>query len=133
MSKINLDKFIGIPFSYCGKDISGCNCWELLRMVFAEYGIIVPEFIIDQFDPKTIHDSVQKGKSLWIKIEEPVEPCALLFKGFRVDAPNLATHLGIYVGEGRFLHITESRRSVNERLFKPFFMSNLVGMYEFKG
>lgn len=133
MSKVNLDKFIGIPFSWNGKETTGCNCWQLLRLVFAEYGIIVPEFVIDQFDPETIHDTVEKGKSLWVKIEEPVEPCALLFKGFRIGALNLSTHIGIYVGEGRFLHTTESRRSVNERLDKPFFMSNLVGMYEFKG
>ena len=123
---------IGIPFVDGGRDLKGCDCWGLTMLAFKRYGFDLPDFSISCFASGLIDGQVREQKRLWRKIDAPVDPCVVTFR-IDPDVPDLVTHLGVYVGWGRFLHTMIKRNSVTERLDHPYFVNRIEGYYVFAG
>lgn len=87
-------KFLGLPYAWGGRSsLDGYDCSGFVQMLYAQIGVQLPRDSKDQF--------VWKGFQ-----EVPIEKLApgdLIFWG---KAEDQIRHVGMFVGEGRFIHST---------------------------
>ncbi|MFP4084084.1 MAG: NlpC/P60 family protein [Desulfonatronovibrio sp.] len=107
--------FIGIPYQWGGtSETSGFDCSGLTMVVYRQNGLNLPRVSRHQFQAgRDIHiNSVQKGD--------------LVF--FDTRNRGQVSHVGIYIGQGKFIHAPASGRRVStEHLSNPYFRSRFVG------
>ncbi|HBA86021.1 MAG TPA: hypothetical protein DCZ95_18200 [Verrucomicrobia bacterium] len=101
------DEYIEIPFVCDGRDRSGCDCWGLVRLVYAErLGINLPSF------PGTLKDGsvaslkraarlAEQQQQMWVKVADPQPFDVILF----------GAHVGLYVSQTEMLHIEIGKNS----------------------
>ena len=105
--------FRGVPYRQGGADPAGFDCSGLVQYVFAQYGIIVPRVVEQQY---------QVGNKLH---PADVKPGDLLF--FSTKGPG-ASHVAIAIGEGRFVHAPNSTGVVRvEALSSTYWGSRYIG------
>jgi cell wall-associated NlpC family hydrolase len=84
---------MGRPYEYggTGEGGSGFDCSGLIQYAFGKHGISLPRRSVDQ---------AREGKKIDRKLDQ-LKPADLLTFSNR-GGP--VTHVGMYVGEGRFIH-----------------------------
>lgn len=98
---MSYEDLIGIPFKDGGRDKTGMDCWGLARECFKRQGIYVKDYSVSAMEESKISEKMEKEHSQWKKLEEPVEGCLVLI---RTEPKLWANHVGIYIGNGRFIH-----------------------------
>jgi cell wall-associated NlpC family hydrolase len=112
---------LGTPYLYGGTDPQrGFDCSGLVAWVHGRAGIVVPRTAAQQF---AVAEPVPR---------EELRPGDLVF--FRLDRRSRAvTHVGVYSGQGRFVHAPQSGRVVEEaRLDDPYFAERFAGAGRFR-
>jgi cell wall-associated NlpC family hydrolase len=103
----------GVPYRNGGADPSGFDCSGLVWYAFEQHGIQVPRTVAEQFD------GGEKVKA------NHLEPGDLVF--FETTG-HKASHVGVFVGEGEFVHAPSARGEVRvERLASPYWSRRYVG------
>lgn len=103
----------GTPYRNGGADPAGFDCSGFVLYVFAQHGVVVPRKVSDQF---------KAGKDV---TPSDLEPGDLVF--FTTVAPG-ASHVGIALGGGEFVHAPSSTGEVRvERLSAAYWASRFVG------
>jgi len=87
-------EFLGVPYRNGGSDPSGFDCSGFVQWVFGRHGLTLPREVRDQY---------QVGSK--IDLEEVREGDLLFFE----TVARGASHVGIALGEGRFVHAPSSR------------------------
>lgn len=133
MSRIDAAKFQVIPFKNGGRDFKGADCWGGTMLLFAEYGIPLPDFHISCFATESISSEIKKhwGKS-WVKLEEPEEPC-LVVLATNPDYPGLANHLGVYVGDDKFMHTLIHQNMHLDSIDHIYWKNKILGYFRYVG
>ena len=104
---------VGKPYRYGGADLDGFDCSGLVFFIYHELGIEVPRSAAAQ-RRATLHVS-----------RKDLLPGDLLF--FRIHHRRVS-HVGIYVGDNRFVHAPQSGKHIELRgLDEQFFASHWVG------
>jgi peptidoglycan DL-endopeptidase LytE len=105
--------YLAIPYSFGGNDAGGIDCSALVQRFFRPYGIELPRTAREQFrcgEPVAL-DALADGD--------------LLF--FHTYAP-YASHVGIYLGDGRMLHASpRSHQVVVSSIDNRYFRKRLLG------
>lgn len=102
---------VGVPYRYGGQSPSGFDCSGLVHYAYLDAGVSTPRTTQQLWSAaRTIkQDELQAGD--------------LLF--FRIDGK--MSHVGMYLGEGRFVHAPQSGRSVSvASLEMPFYRQALI-------
>jgi cell wall-associated NlpC family hydrolase len=102
---------VGVPYRYGGQSPSGFDCSGLVHYAYLDAGVSTPRTTQQLWSAaRTIEqDELQAGD--------------LLF--FRIDGK--MSHVGMYLGEGRFVHAPQSGRSVSvASLEMPFYRQALI-------
>jgi hypothetical protein len=86
--------FLGIPYRNGGSDPSGFDCSGFVQYVFARHGTPLP---------REVHSQYQHGQTIDLN---DVKPGDLVF--FETVSRG-ASHVGIALGNGRFVHAPSSR------------------------
>jgi len=103
-------RFIGTPYRYGGDSPAGFDCSGLVYYVYREAGIAVPRTALEQ-----------RAQARHIP-SDALEPGDLVFFYTPED------HVGIYLGNGEFVHAPASGRTVvRARLDSPFFILGFAG------
>lgn len=108
---------LGRPYRYGGRDPAGFDCSGLVFFVHAAHGITTPRTTLEQY-----------------RVARPVSADALaagdlLF--FRIGATGVA-HVGIYTGDGHFVHAPQTGRPVELRpVDDPYFRPRFLGAGRF--
>ena len=85
--------FLGVPYRNGGSDPSGFDCSGLVQWVFARHGAMLPREVKDQY---------RVGRPVDLR---DVSPGDLIF--FETVSRG-ASHVGVVIGEGRFIHAPSS-------------------------
>jgi len=89
-------KMVGKPYRYGGASPSGFDCSGLVHFSYLQAGVAVPRSTEDQLRAaKPVRGSMQRGDLLFFDQEGKKK-----------------SHVGIYLGKGRFVHAPSSGRSV---------------------
>lgn len=98
--------FVGLPFESGGRSLKGCDCWGLVRLVYAScLGVILPSYGDISADDLA---SIAKRMSAdavdllpWRAVEKPevFDVCVMRWYGRRE-----AAHVGVMVDSKRVLH-----------------------------
>lgn len=108
---------LGTPYRYGGASPSGFDCSGLVQYVYREAGMAVPRTAAEQL--RHAHR---------VQLSE-LRPGDLVF--FRLSGRKIS-HVGIYVGGGRFIHAPSSGKPVSyARLENPYWTKRLVAAGRF--
>ncbi len=102
---------VGVPYRYGGTSPSGFDCSGLVQYAYSRAGLNVPRTtgqLWSATKPVAQHD-LASGDLLFLSIEGKM------------------SHVGMYLGERRFVHAPQSGRSVSvASLDAPFYRSALI-------
>ncbi len=108
----------GTPYRFGGRDRSGIDCSALVQNAYRNAGIDLPRTAALQY---------QKGTFI---PQEKLQPGDLVF--FQTTRPG-ASHVGIYVGSGDFIHATSSGRVKYNGLSDTYYSTRFIGAKKIVG
>lgn len=110
-------RYIGVPYRHGGETPRGFDCSGYVMYVYKENGIQLPRSVKQQYQAGR---RVSKGA---------LRPGDLIF--FKTSRKRLS-HVGIYVGDGRFLHAPRSGKRVSyANMNKPYWKKRFAGAVTF--
>ena len=101
--------FVGLPYRYGGNGPEAFDCSGLVRYLFAEQGVSLPRTSEAQIASaeRVAFEALRAGDLVFFRIPE--------------------AHIGIYLGDGRFVHAPASGRAVSvSSLDEPWFRRAFV-------
>ncbi|MBT8397785.1 MAG: C40 family peptidase [Gemmatimonadetes bacterium] len=104
---------IGSPYVWGGTGANGFDCSGLIQYAYGQYGIELPRISREQ---------LRKGSPVEVRVGA-LKPGDVL--GFSAVVGGEATHVGLYVGDGRFIHSSSSGVRVSN-LREPYWQQHLV-------
>ena len=126
---MNFEKYVGIPYAEKGREISGIDCWGLVRLIYKnEYKIDLPSFNAEyeSSDDERIQELFAQYKEGWELVTEPKEGDIVLFRLFGVEL-----HVGLLVDSVNFIHVREHADSVIESLESVKWSKRISGYYRY--
>ena len=106
--------FIGIPYRYGGSTRSGMDCSGVVVRLFLDvYGLRLPH--------KT---SVLHTKGITVS-KRSLQVGDLVF--FRYDAPSTPSHVGVFLGNGVFIHASSSKGVILSGLDDEYYKKRYAG------
>lgn len=89
-------QFVGVPYAYGGASPSGFDCSGFTRYVFAHFGVKLPHGATPQ-----LNSGVEVSR-------DNLQPGDLVFFQGTYATSSAASHCGIYIGDGQFIHSASS-------------------------
>lgn len=106
-------RFLGVPYVWAGRSPNGFDCSGFTNYIFGQNNIIIPRMADEQFDvglPVKKTD-LTLGDMVFFSTYEP--------------GPS---HVGIYIGNGQFIHASSGADEVTVTpLTKPYYMERYIG------
>ena len=107
---IAAQRYIGIPFAHRGRDGAGMDCYGLFLAMMRDVGTPVPDFEYianwEKAGGNVLMENYWKHGEI-IQKKDLIPGDAILFKNSPV-----INHLGVYIGDGRFVHAAKCGVSI---------------------
>jgi cell wall-associated NlpC family hydrolase len=124
-------KYVGIPFAEHGAAADGCDCWGLVRLVYAELlGVALPDFdagYADTSDGDAIAALCRAERRRWREVDEarPLDVILLRLQG-------RPWHVGLVAGAGKMLHALRGIDAAIEDYTRPLWARRIEGFYRWQ-
>jgi cell wall-associated NlpC family hydrolase len=125
----NFDDLIGLPFADGGRGPNKYDCWGLVREVYRRFGVNLPDYPISAWDTVKIGDKMAQEKRAWLEVKKPLPIPALVV--IQMTCGSWANHVGVYIGENRFIHAYAKTGIVIDRIKN--WQSSIAGFYVPRG
>ena len=111
-----VDRYRGVPYKWGGTTRAGMDCSAFARAIFREtYGIELP---------RTTKQMYGVGRA--IAQRQQLRAGDLVFFAIETTRPGVS-HVGIYLGQGRFAHLSQSQGVNITSLDNPYFRRHYAG------
>jgi len=124
------NKYVGIPYQDNGRTEAGLDCWGLVRLVYKrEYGIELPSFdtqYLGSRDVDATSELLAQNRENWQPDLSRTIGSVVLFRVLGRES-----HVGIYIGNNKFLHARENHSSVIESLNSSMWKDRVVGFFKY--
>jgi cell wall-associated NlpC family hydrolase len=123
---MDFNDLIGIPFLDGGRDPKiGLDCWGAAREIYQRFGCELPDYRVSAMDTPAITGKMEQEQSKWEQVNYPLPiPCLV---AIRLDDASWVNHVGVYVGEGKFIHAYLPTGVIVDRV--NHWKSRIVGFY----
>ena len=118
----------GVPYRLGGADLDGFDCSGLVQYVFARHGIALPRVVEQQFVVgKDVEPAdIRPGDLIFFNTKRPPSR--------RASASRGASHVGIVIADGQFVHAPNSRGVVRvEALESAYWSTRYIGARRIRG
>lgn len=123
-------KFVGIPFKSGGRDFTGADCWGVAVLYYKhQLGIDLPSFA-DEYhadDTERLRELIARHREGWQRVTVPSVGDLVLFKLLGTE-----THIGVCLGNGKFLHATQKSASAVQDLNGTEYSRRVVGYFKYR-
>jgi cell wall-associated NlpC family hydrolase len=131
------DTYKGVPYKRGGASSTATDCSGLTMQIYRDMGLNLPRSSREQFHVGTPRKKgeLEKGDLVFfstsspykkIKVRSKKNPKKKIVK--YIKAPRRITHVGIYVGDGKFIHAPRPGHTVTvESLNTNYYKKNYVG------
>ena len=127
---MDFNKYIGLPYKQNGRTETGVDCWGLARLVYAqELGIELPSYA-DLYQgswDEQVTKLIEHSKDGWQQVQDPQPGDLCVFNIYGEPA-----HVGVYVGNGKFLHSREGLDTVIDTVNSSQWRKRLDGYFRYK-
>jgi hypothetical protein len=126
---MNYSKYIGLPYKDLGRKEDGIDCWGLVRLFYKnELQIDLPSYdtLYTSGSSPEVPELLAKYKESWIHSTTGVPGDVCIFNIYGEPS-----HVGIYVGDNKFLHAREGKDSVIDSLDSPQWSKRFQGFYKY--
>ncbi len=107
--------FLGVPYAWGGAGVGGFDCSGFIYYVYGQYNISLPRVADEQYNV---------GRNVRLA---DIEPGDLVFYSTYAPGPS---HVGIYVGNGYFIHASSGAGQVTvTAMSKPYYQARFLGAY----
>lgn len=108
----NAMEYMGVPYVFGGVSPGGFDCSGYVRYIYASAGIYLPRMADEQYEVGTpvSQGNLRAGDMVFFETYEPG-----------------ASHVGIYLSEGNFIHASSSRGVVISSLYEDYYASTYIG------
>jgi cell wall-associated NlpC family hydrolase len=127
------DRFVGVPWVDKGRDVTGADCWGLLRLVIRELrGVELPSYsdrYVTAVDRRALDALIGGEMTPWQEIpagDERALDAVLMREG------RFLRHVGLVVEPGRLLHVSQGSTSVIERYRGGLLKMRVVGFFRYR-
>jgi cell wall-associated NlpC family hydrolase len=105
-------RYVGIPYKVDGADERGCDCWKLVRMVYARQAGLVLPLLSDTSAQDMIETarmvSVERAAGCWLPVTGERRELDIV----TMRTGRHVTHCGVMVSPRHLLHVEERTDSV---------------------
>ena len=105
-------RFLGVPYVYGGMSPRGFDCSGFTAYVYRRFGIRLPHYTVAQY---------RRGRNIRVRRLRPGD--LVFFHGLG--------HVGMYVGEGRFIHAPRRGTRVRIDPLAGWYRARMVGVRRF--
>jgi cell wall-associated NlpC family hydrolase len=105
-------RYIGAPYKWGGQSPAGFDCSGFSSFLFAQNGLTIPRVSTDQFNSGTPVNKAQ------------LEAGDLVFFSTYKPGPS---HLGIYLGNGQFIHASTSKGVIISSMSNSYWAERYLG------
>lgn len=118
---------LGKPFRDGGRGPDAFDCWGLCVEVFRREGVTLRDYRLYCYDTEGFFQNFHDELPRWDRHEWPNIPVpavvAIRFNTYVVN------HVGVYIGDGKFLHTREKTGVLIERIESPAWRRRIEGFY----
>lgn len=126
-SMIPVIDLIGKPFQDGGRGPETFDCWGLCLEVFRREGVMLRDYRLCCYDAEGFDRNFRDELPRWNRYQWPDIPVPAVIT-IRFNEP-VVNHVGVYIGDMKFLHTREKTGVVVERIDAPYWKHRIEGFY----
>ncbi|SHI63823.1 C40 family peptidase [Propionispora hippei] len=105
--------FYGVPYVWAGRSPSGFDCSGFISYVFAQNGVSLPRMADEQYNV-----------GMWVNRADLQPGDLVFFSTYEAGA----SHVGIYIGNGQFVHASSGAgQVVSTSLYSQYYQARYLG------
>jgi cell wall-associated NlpC family hydrolase len=135
MIRLDVDKYIGLPFVDGGRDLDGLDCWGLVSLIYKDVlDLEIPNYEISALDTDKVCEAMSWGRDNdgWMEVAKgEYRPGDLVALAMHLKYPDMINHVGVYVGGGSFIHTQQKTGAIISPMYHILYEKRVKGVYRY--